>query len=532
MEEFTPPEREILARHFSNTEAPVFVLTDLPEMVKGALFARYSRSPKTLRRLFLDEFFDDGEGEPKSAVGLGRAADLFERVFIEYGDDSVAQLAGVHVAVEGASNVLTKVIERGRLMSYLEQSTRYMPYNDKPHGHWRYHVPSELTGELRSKFESAADQAFELYTKLFEPLQEHLKAQYPQPEGTSPGAYRMSIRAKVCDILRGLLPAATTSNLGIYGSAQGYEALLLRLLSHELAEAREVGAAMLTELKKVIPVFVQRVERPDRGGAFSDYLKTSRQITRDHASALTQGAGEKNFDAPHVQLTDFQPDGETKVAAAILFESSHVSDSAAMALARGLSENERQELIAAYAGPRTNRRHRPGRAFERTSYRFEVVADYGAFRDLQRHRLLTIAWQPLTPELGFDLPPEIAEIGAETEWVELMQRCALVYDPLRAATSETVAQYVVPMAYRIRFVMEMNAREAMHVIELRTTEQAHRNYRRLCLEMYRLIAEQARHRAIADAMRFVGEDGSSLERLTAEQRIEERRSALALRQGQ
>jgi hypothetical protein len=203
-----------------------------------------------------------------------------------------------------------------------------------------------------------------------------------------------------------------------------------------------------------------------------------------------------------------------------------------MALARALSEDERQKLIAAYAGPRSNRRHQPGRAFERTSYRFEVVADYGAFRDLQRHRLLTIEWQPLTPELGFDLPPEIAEIGAESEWAELMQRCAIVYGELRETTSEMVAQYVVPMAYRIRFVMEMNAREAMHVIELRTTEQAHRNYRRLCLEMHRLIAEQAGHRAIADAMRFVGEDGSGLERLSAEQRIEERRSALVLRQGQ
>jgi thymidylate synthase ThyX len=531
MDTFSADEQQVLARHFSNTDAPVFVLTDLPEMVKGALFARYSRSPKTLRRLFLDEFQDGVESSGGSAsVGLGRAADLYERVFLEYGDDSVAQLAGVHVAVEGASNILTKIIERGRLMSYLEQSTRYMPYNDRPDGHWRYHVPAELTDEARSTFVAAADRAFELYTELFEPLQDYLKTQYPRPDGTTAGAYRMSIRAKACDILRGLLPAATTSNVGIYGSAQGYEALLLRLLSQELAEARDLGAAMLAELKKVVPVFVERVERPDRGGVFVDYLRGSRMAAREQLEALLPA-----YDAaPHpglaVNLTAFDPDGEAKVVASILFELSDRSDEETAALSAKLSVDKRAELIAAYAGTRSNRRHRPGRAFERTSYRFEVVADYGAFRDLQRHRLLTLEWQRLTPDLGFDLPPEIEAIGADGKWAALMEDCSAAYAELSSVTSADVAQYVVPMAYRIRFVMEMNAREAMHVIELRTTEQAHRNYRAICLEMYRLIEEQAGHRAIADAMSFVGEGQIGLERLSAEQRIEDRRSALASRQ--
>ncbi len=439
----------------------------------------------------------------------------------------MAQLAGVHLAVEGASNILTKVIERGRLMSYLEQSTRYMPYNDRPDGRWRYHVPDELTGEARDRFVATADRAFELYTQLFEPLSDYLKTQFPQPEGTSNAAYRMSIRAKVCDILRGLLPAATTSNVGIYGSAQGYEALLLRLLSHELAEARSLGESMLAELKQVVPVFVERVERPDRGGVFVDYLQRARDETR---SLLPPSpAAGAALDATQVRLTDFDPEGETRVVAAILFELSDLSDEAALAAARNLSLGERAALIESYVGPRSNRRHRPGRAFERTSYRFEVVADYGAFRDLQRHRLLTIEWQQLTPYLGYDLPPEIVALGAESDWRSLMAEAASVYETLCAAASTAVAQYVVPMAYRIRFVMDMNAREAMHVIELRTSEQAHPNYRRICLEMHRLIAEEAGHRLIADAMRFVGTNGSGLERLSAEQRIEARRSALAAR---
>ncbi|MPZ49979.1 MAG: thymidylate synthase [Dehalococcoidia bacterium] len=523
----------MLGQHFSNADRSVFVLTDLPEMVKGALFARYSRSPKTLRRLFLDEFQYGIESEGKTAtVGLGRAADLYERVFIEYGDDSVAQLAGVHVAVEGASNLLTKIIERGRLMSYLEQSTRYMPYNDQPNGHWRYHIPEELSGRGRDRFVEAVNRAFELYTKLFEPLQTYLKTQYPQPEGTSGGAYRMSIRAKACDILRGLLPAATTSNLGIYGSAQAYEALLLRLLSHELAEARQAGEAMLAELKKVVPVFVERVDRRDRGGVFIDYLRSGRQATRNQVQSLAAISGEDTLDAPQVDLTDFDADGETRVVAAVLFELAGLSDREAVQTAKALAPRERAEIIAAYAGPRSNRRHRPGRAFERTAYRFEIVADYGAFRDLQRHRLLTMEWQALSPHLGFDLPPEIAGINADGEWRDLMEFCREVYEELLQEISATVAQYVVPMAYRLRFVMDMNAREAMHVIELRTTEQAHRNYRILCLEMYRLIAERAGHRAIAETMTFVGDGVAGLERLNAEQRIEEKRSALAARPGQ
>jgi thymidylate synthase ThyX len=340
----------------------------------------------------------------------------------------------------------------------------------------------------------------------------------------------MSIRAKACDILRGLLPAATTSNVGIYGSAQGYEALLLRLLSHELAEARELGAAMLAELKKVVPVFVERVERPDRGGVFIDYLRGGRTATREQVGALLPANDAASCPGMAVNLTAFDPDGEAKVAAAILFELSDRSDTETAAISANLSADERAGLIAAYAGTRSNRRHRPGRAFERTAYRFEVVADYGSFRDLQRHRLLTLEWQRLNADLGFDLPPEIEAIGAGGKWAALMEECRAAYAELSTVTSADVAQYVVPMAYRIRFVMEMNAREAMHVIELRTTEQAHRNYRAICLEMYRLIAEAAGHRAIAGAMSFVGEGQVGLERLSAEQRIEDKRSALAGRQ--
>src|SRR5438874_5549219 len=197
-DEFTPEERAALAPYFSNLDGPVFALVNLPEVVKGALFARYSRSPKALRRLFLEEFAGElgagGDGEAAGrppARGLARAEELYARVFVEYGDDSVAQLGGVHLACEGVSNVLTKVLEWGRLMAYLEQSTRYVPYDDQPGGRWKYHVPKELEGTpLLPKYTATLDQTFEIYARWYEPMQEHFRARFPKEPADSDGVYR------------------------------------------------------------------------------------------------------------------------------------------------------------------------------------------------------------------------------------------------------------------------------------------------------------------------------------------------------
>ena len=243
METFTVEERAALAPYFTELDGPVFALVNLPEVVKGALFARYSRSAKSLRRLFLDEFLEPA-GRPAVAgsVGTTRADQLYERVLSEYGDDSVAQLGGVHLACEGASNVLTKVLEWGRLMAYLEQSTRYVPYADRPGGRFRYHVPAELEGlPLRERYVAVMDRAFETYAGWIDPMREYWARRFPHPEGESDAAYRMTIRAKALDSLRGLLPAATRSNVGIFGTAQGYEALLLRMRAHPLPEALSYG---------------------------------------------------------------------------------------------------------------------------------------------------------------------------------------------------------------------------------------------------------------------------------------------------
>jgi thymidylate synthase ThyX len=523
---FSADERAALAPYFTNVDLPIFALVNLPETVKGALFARYSRSAKPLRRLFLDEFADqaaDAAAPAASTIGAARAERLYQKVFSDYGDDSVAQLGGVHLACEDASNILTKVLERGRLMAYLEQSTRYIPYTERRGEGWRYFVPPELDGHppLRREFVATMNLSFETYARWIDPLRQWFERRYPKVESDSDAVYRSAIRAKALDTLRGLLPAATQSNVGMYGTGQAYESLLLRMRAHPLREVRDASDRMLEELRKVIPAFLLRVDQPARGGRWSEYLADTRRRTQEIAARLTPEVHAEP--QAEVTLADFDPDGEIKVVAAALYPVTEASDVELLALARRMSPLERTEVLRACLGDRGNRRHKPGRAFERTSYRFDVLTDYGAFRDLQRHRLLTLDWQLLSTRHGYTEPEAIVEAGAEAEWRDVMDRSAELYDALRSAGLSTAAQYAVAMAYRIRFVMDMNAREAMHVIELRTSPQGHPAYRRVCQEMHRLIGEIAGHHAIADAMQFVDHSTVELERLQAERRLEQKR---------
>src|SRR5918996_422427 len=446
--EFTADERAALAPYFSNLDGPVFALTNLPDTVKGALFSRYSRSAKSLRRLFLDEFLGDlhGAAIADSQVGVARAEKLYAKVLSEYGDDSVAQLGAAHLACEGVSNVLTKILEWGRLMAYLEQSTRYVPYTDRPGGRWKYYVPKELEGTpLRARYEATLDRTFEIYSRWFEPMQEHFRARFPKDPADSDGVYRAAIRAKALDTLRGLLPAAVQSNMGLFGTGQAYEALLLRMRANPVAESREYADLILTELRKVIPAFLTRVDQPDRGVRWTQYLAVTKTSTESIAETVL--AGIERESRPEVTLTDFDPDGEIKVVAAALYAVSDLPDDQLFNVARRMSADDRANVLRAYVGNRANRRHKPGRAFERTTYRFDVLSDYGAFRDLQRHRLLTMEWQPLGVLHGYVEPEAISEAGARDDWQRVMSASAELHDALHATGLEDAAQYAVAMAY-------------------------------------------------------------------------------------
>ncbi len=528
-EHFTEAEQEVLRRYFTNLDGPVFALVNLPEVVKGALFARYSRSNKSLRRLFLDEFVGDldleGDETIDATVGLDRADDLYQKIFYEYGDDSVAQLGGVHLACEQASNVLTKVLERGRLMSYLEQSTRYLGYDKRlDNGHYRYYRDSSvLESRLGARYIGEMDRMYDTYAELLPLLTDFIAKKFPKTEADTDFVYRQAIRAKALDAVRGLLPASALSNLGIYASGQAYESLLLRMRAHPLLEVREYAELMIVELRKVIPSFLKRLDVIDRGVAWSNYLRETEQDTLAVVAGLVGDVRPQPEES--VRLSAFDPNGEVKIAAAILFANSSLSQQDADARAALLTSEERASLIATYTGDRKNRRHRPGRAFESTDYRFELVTDYGAFRDLQRHRLLTIEWQPLTVDLGYDVPEIVREAGLAERYEESLARSAELFNELRDEFPQA-AQYAVALAFRIRYVMQMNAREAMHVIELRSGPQGHPSYRRVAHEMIRLIREEAGHTAVADAMSYVDYSDTDLERLEAERAAERNRKNL------
>jgi thymidylate synthase ThyX len=518
VERFTDEERERLAPHFTNLDRPVFGLVNLPETVKGALFARYSRYPGTLRRLFLDEFADSVPEVPPIEGAEGeRAARLYETIFLGYGDDSVAQLGGAHIACEWTSNLLTKILQRPRLAAYLEQSTRYIAYDTPLDGYgYRYHRDPRFG----PAYEMAMDDLFATYSRLLAGVTESTAERFPAAEGESPAAHRRAVRAKALDLVRGLLPASSLSHVGIYASGQTYEQLVLHLLAHPLAEARAYGELLLGELQQIIPSFVMRVPRPDRGGRWVEYLRERSDAAARAAERLGLAEAVAAPAAPSVRL--LRANGtERELLAALLFEASAGGEEAALAAVAGLGAEARASLLRELVGERENRRHRPGRGFETLSYRFEIVSDYGAFRDLQRHRLLTCQWQRLSPDLGTDVPHEVAESGFGGEYERALDVSRREHDRLRGAGLVEEAPYALCLAFRIRYVLELDAREALHLVELRSGREGHPSYRAVALQMRDEIARV--HPGVAAAMRFVDDSTEPrLERLLAEIRNDAR----------
>jgi thymidylate synthase ThyX len=521
VEQFTAAERALLEPHFTNLDRPAFCLVNLPETVKGALFARYSRYGGTLRRLYLDEFAADAAPgtRPFDGVEGERAARLYENVFIGYGDDSIAQLGGAHLACEWVSNLLTKILQRGRLAAYLEQSTRYIPYDQPmPGGGYRYYSDEELGAQYRE----AVDELFRIYSEGLEAVQAWAAERWPRGDDQPERAWRSSIRAKALDLLRGVLPASTLSHVGVYATGQAYEQLLLRLASSPLPEARRFGELIGAELKQVIPSFVSRVERPDRGGDWIAHLRERREATERAVARL--GLDRRGGDpAPSVELVHV--DGtEDDLLAASLYESAGVSETEIRRRIAALDPIERAELIGELAGERRNRRHRPGRGWEAVRYRFEIVSDYGGFRDLQRHRLLTCQWQRLGPELGAGVPDEVREAGVGGDYERALEISHREFDRLERRGLPEAAPYALCLGYRIRYVLDLNAREAMHVCELRSGREGHPTYRAVAQAMHEAIA--GLHPAIAGAMVHV--DSSTeprLERILSEIRTHRKRAA-------
>jgi thymidylate synthase ThyX len=523
--EFTDAESAMLARYFTNLDRPVFALRNLPEVVKGALFSRYSRTEKSLRRVLLDEFinqpdsgFDQLAGTQAGAddmVAVRRAEEFYERVLVGYGDDSVAELAGAHLAVERVSTLAAKALEDSRIgISPLEKSTRYVRFDRPgPDGRHLYYRGPELD---HPAYEQAADALFEAYSSLIEPLTESIRAKFPPEAGETDRAWRSATRAKALDMLRGLLPAGTLTNLGLFGNGRAFEYLITKMASHELPECRRLASDLHRELNLVIPSFVKRAIDERYGAPAAERMAKTRLATARLAKRSGRGGT-----GPSVTLLEHDPDAERKVVAAALFPHSEA----------GWKElgGDPGEVLEAILGDRANRRQRAPRALEHAEYLFEIVANFAAYRDLHRHRMLTQDRQLLGTSLGYDVPPGLAELGMDTRFKSAVEAAAGAHARLERDAGPAPAQYVVPIAFHVRWYFRVNLREIYHLCELRTTPQGHPDYRWVAQEMYRRVAEV--HPRLARYARFVDMGpGDELERRRSEQRLDEKLSALDRKQ--
>jgi thymidylate synthase ThyX len=549
--EFTDQERKRLRPFFTNLDRPTFGLK-LPQEVAGALFSRYSRSTKSLRRTFLDEFLGDPElglqdllgaqtNTSNDSAALKKARAFYDRVLIGYGDDSVAQLGGAHLACENISNVAAKLLEDARIgIAPLEKSTRYVRFDQKDAAgnYLFYREPKIMASRHRNSYLEVMNLLFETYSRQMEPMLasiaktlpiEHLEVRDPTTGKAlayaearkderlrrwAETAYRATVRAHACDVLRSYLPAATLTNVGMFGVGQAFEYLISKFYADELSEAQELGAAMHGELNQLIPSFVKRAQR-------NEYLSGTSALSKALASQYASAAAAR-ADEP-VSLIDYDAQAEEKVIAAILYANARHPLEQLRQIAAAMTAEERRKILAEHFAKRRHRRDKLSRAFENVYYTFDILGNLGLYRDLHRHRILTQERQEFTTVHGYDTPPEIEEAGFKAEFDECMQRAAELYDQIyRDLPAE--AQYVVPFAYNIRWYMKMNLREALHMIELRTMPQGHPDYRFICQEMWRKIQEV--HPALGEAGRFIDWRNYRLGRLQSEMRTEFKRSRL------
>lgn len=530
-EEFSNSEKKVLLNYFTNVDKPVFGLVNLPDVVKGALFARYSRSNKSLRRLFLDEFYtsdlvEENQAGNRTDVGAKRAIKLYDRMIMQYGDDSVAQLGGAHIACEQVSNILAKIIERSRLAAYLEQSTRYVYYNQKIDGKYNYITNPEITSSsLGKSYEEYIDSLFDTYSTIAENLIPHLKEKYPKEDGQSDRAWENTLKAKACDIVRGLLPASTRTNLGIYATGQAYEYMIIKMFSSKNEEVLAYAKMMLEELRKMIPSFLTRVDIENRGTLWSKYLSKINQNMQSFTSDVDFKPLIPSNDTHEVYLSDWDNKALDKVVADALYEYSDTSMSNLEKYVESLTHEEKVDIFKIYFGDRKNRRHKPGRGTENVFYKFDIVSDYGAFRDLQRHRLLTIQWQKISHKNGYVVPEELNEYPElKSLFIKALENAAPIFNKIEQELGSEIAQYAVPFAYKIRYQINMNLREAFHLIELRTQKQGHPSYRKVCIEMANLI--ESKHPIFAESMKYIDYSFHELSREDSEKKIDKKLMSL------
>ncbi|MDQ3093980.1 MAG: FAD-dependent thymidylate synthase [bacterium] len=503
----TEAGKQYLQDAVTDVEGNVYTFTDkMSPITIAAAMARLSRRADDMRITILDEFAEAAAQKDEK---------LLKRVITAYGDDSVQQLVGQHVVVEGASNLLTKKLEWGRLAAYLEQSTRYIYFDQKDeHGEYRYYTPDHFDESIRAQYKKVMDAIFDVYSKLVHDLTKYVRDNSTVPQAERDVAWQGATRAQACDAIRTVLPVATKSTVGIFASGQALENLIMNLLADDLPEAKATGQKILKECRKVLGTFLERADKPDRGGATIAY----RNQTRNAVLELAEKSLSTNLTeaGQAVTLTDVWPRNELDIVPDLLYEHSNLPLTSIRSEVNSWKIEQKSDALLAYIGDRMNRRHRPGRALEKIHYSWDLVCDYGIFRDLQRHRIVDdLEWQQLTPRYGFEIPKLVEDAGL----TDLFEQCFALSLALHSFLIEKgyglEAQYATLLGHKMRWKVTYNAREAFHLHELRTTPQGHPGYRKLVIEMHQKLCEI--HPIIGEGMKFVNRDEDpELTRLAAE----------------
>ena len=525
---FTKEQQKILKNYFTNSKSDVFVLTNLPEVIKGTLFSRYSRTNKDLRSLFLEEFvsskylkdfFKNQASINQKFLDTKKAEDFYQRILIGFGDDSVAELGGAHLAIENISVLATKSLEEHRLgLSFLEKSSRYVYFDKKINNQYQFYKPARiLNSKFRDLYLETNNFLFESYSKIVRELQPILKEIYPGDENDP--AYKFSIRAKACDLARGLLPLAAKTNLGVYGNGRAFEYLLINLYANPLEEVKDLAFQVQKNLEKVIKPFILRAKN-DKGLAYQNYL-----ISREKAlkNLENYSSSQKIVNSSEVKLIEKDSQAIEKIIAALIFEKTNLNYKQAFQKALKLETKEKQKILNNYLNLRENRFQKPGRALEQVYFTFEITADWGVYKDLMRHRVLTRFKQNFTNDLGFFMPQEINHSPFKDLYLQATAKAFESFSKIKKVFP-IEAQYLVLHSAFNRFVIKLNLREINHLTELRSSQQGHSSYRKIAQQIAKLVIND--YPILKPVFKFVDFNDYDLERLKAFQKIQEKAKKL------
>jgi thymidylate synthase ThyX len=535
-EEFTPEEKKLLAPFVTNTDQSVFVLQNLPEVIKGALFSRYSRSTLGLRKLLLKDFIlkdeasfqeiqggtlDEGKST-ESRLAIQKAQSFYDRILDGYGDDSIGELGGAHVAMENVSILATKEIEDARIGgSPLEKSTRYVKFNQKVKGDYLFYKdPKILNSKHRELYLETNRLLFDTYSEFIKPTLAYVKTKLPREEGVSEAAYNRALNAKTYDLIRGILPASTLTNMGCFGNGRFFESLIARLNIIPMSETNEIGDSLYNDLHQAIPSFIRRSSTDHK------YFKSLQNYTQSCEGTIQKFCKDNLEAEPEqsdlVKLVDFDADAEDKMLANMLYASTEYPLEQIRKMVKDTPDEKKESLLEELISSRENRRHKPQRYAEEVFYTFDILGDYGMYRDLHRHRTLTQERQPLSTRFGYFTPPELEEAGLGEKYHAVMKKASEAFETIYKDFPKE-AQYVVPLSYNIRWYVKINLRALIWLVELRSTPQGHENYRKVAQEMFRAVEKVQPN--LAKMIKFVDLDEYSLGRLSSEIRLEKKRNS-------